>query len=242
MRGIRLSAGSRSGLRAEACGGVVPLIAGLPSGVELPAHGVDQLLPGFLELVHALVLQQPEDVGQVDPDGGKLVEHDLRGLGGAGDGVAGDLAVVGDGMAGTPGIAAQLFGALARARVNIRAIAQGASERNISVAIAAEDQTRALRAALERRGFKSVAAPGFKAPGVVVSYTDDAGIHSSKAFAALGLQTAAGVPLQCDEPADFKTFRIGLFGLEKLQHVDRTVANLEAALDRIAARGQRAAA
>ena len=57
------------------------------------------------------------------------------------------LAAVGDGMAGTPGVAAQLFGALARARVNIRAIAQGASERNISVAIAAEDQTRALRAA-----------------------------------------------------------------------------------------------
>jgi alanine-glyoxylate transaminase / serine-glyoxylate transaminase / serine-pyruvate transaminase len=58
---------------------------------------------------------------------------------------------------------------------------------------------------------------------VVVSYTDDAGLHNSKAFLALGLQTAAGVPLQCDEPADFKTFRIGLFGLDKLHNVDRTV-------------------
>ena len=89
----------------------------------------------------------------------------------------------------------------------------------------------AVRALLERKGFKSVAAPGFKAPGVVVSYTDDAGLHSSKTFAALGLQTAAGVPLQCDEPADFKTFRIGLFGLDKLADVDGTVARLAAALD-----------
>ena len=95
----------------------------------------------------------------------------------------------------------------------------------------------AVRAAMERRGFRSVAAPGFKAPGVVVSYTDDAGLHSSKAFAALGLQTAAGVPLMCDEPADFKTFRIGLFGLDKLQHVDRTVANLGAALGHILGTG-----
>ncbi|HJU40881.1 MAG TPA: aspartate kinase, partial [Tahibacter sp.] len=57
------------------------------------------------------------------------------------------LAAVGDGMAGTPGVAARLFDALARARVNIRAIAQGASERNISVAIASPDADRALRAA-----------------------------------------------------------------------------------------------
>jgi aspartate aminotransferase-like enzyme len=94
---------------------------------------------------------------------------------------------------------------------------------------------RKVRAMLERRGFRSVAAEGFKAPGVVVSYTDDAGLHSSKAFLAQGLQTAAGVPLQCDEPADFKTFRIGLFGLEKLHDTDGAVARLEAALDRIAA-------
>ena len=104
------------------------------------------------------------------------------------------------------------------------------------------DLGRKVRALMARRGFPSVAAEGFQAAGVVVSYTDDDGLHTGKSFLAEGLQTAAGVPLQCDEPADFKTFRIGLFGLEKLQHVDRTVGNLEAALDRIAAAGQRAAA
>ncbi len=88
-----------------------------------------------------------------------------------------------------------------------------------------------VRALLESRGIVSVAAEGFKAPGVVVSYTTDADIHNSKKFLALGLQTAAGVPLQCDEPADFMTFRIGLFGLEKLHNVDRSVAHLTAALD-----------
>jgi aspartate aminotransferase-like enzyme len=99
----------------------------------------------------------------------------------------------------------------------------------------------AVRAALEQRGFKSVAAPGFKAPGVVVSYTDDPGLHTSKAFAALGLQTAAGVPLMCDEPADFKTFRIGLFGLDKLADVAGAVARLEAALDQLAPPARQAA-
>jgi aspartate aminotransferase-like enzyme len=92
---------------------------------------------------------------------------------------------------------------------------------------------RAVRALLERNGLPSVAAAGYQAPGVVVSYTDDTGLHSGKAFLGEGLQTAAGVPLQCDEPADFKTFRIGLFGLDKLQNVERTVATLDAALDRI---------
>ena len=90
-----------------------------------------------------------------------------------------------------------------------------------------------VRALLESKGIKSVAAPGFQAPGVVVSYTDDADIQSSKAFAAQGLQTAAGVPLQCDEPADFMTFRLGLFGLDKLHNVDRTVRQLETALEAI---------
>ena len=90
-----------------------------------------------------------------------------------------------------------------------------------------------VRALLESKGFKSVAAPGFKAPGVVVSYTDSADIHSGKAFVAQGLQTAAGVPLQCDEPADFRTFRIGLFGLEKLHDIDRTVGKLKEALEQI---------
>lgn len=88
-----------------------------------------------------------------------------------------------------------------------------------------------VRALFESRGIQSVAAEGFKAPGVVVSYTNDAGIQNSKKFLALGLQTAAGVPLQCDEPADFMTFRVGLFGLEKLHNVDRSVAQLAAALD-----------
>lgn len=89
---------------------------------------------------------------------------------------------------------------------------------------------RQVRALLEDHGFASVAAPGFQAPGVVVSYTDDADIQSSKKFLAVGLQTAAGVPLQCDEPADFRTFRLGLFGLEKWHDVARTVGQLERAL------------
>ena len=103
---------------------------------------------------------------------------------------------------------------------------------------------RRVRALLAAKGLRSVAALGFEAPGVVVSYTDDDGLHSSKAFLGEGLQTAAGVPLQCDEPADFKTFRIGLFGLDKLHHPERTLANLDAALSRIlgAKPAQRAAA
>src|SRR5450830_1679787 len=90
-----------------------------------------------------------------------------------------------------------------------------------------------VRALFERRGIPSVAADGFKAPGVVVSYTSDPEIQSCRKFLAVGLQTAAGVPLQCDEPADFMTFRVGLFGLEKWHNVDRTVAQLAAALDRV---------
>jgi aspartate aminotransferase-like enzyme len=90
-----------------------------------------------------------------------------------------------------------------------------------------------VRKLFESRGLPSVAAEGFKAPGVVVSYTTDPDIQSGKKFMAEGLQTAAGVPLQCDEGADFKTFRIGLFGLEKWHHTDRTVGQLAAALDRI---------
>ena len=90
-----------------------------------------------------------------------------------------------------------------------------------------------VRTLFESRGLPSVAAEGFKAPGVVVSYTLDADIQSGKKFLSEGLQTAAGVPLQCDEGADFKTFRVGLFGLDKWHNVDRTVANLAGALDRI---------
>ena len=101
---------------------------------------------------------------------------------------------------------------------------------------------RKVRALMARHGLRSVAAEGFQAPGVVVSYTDDAALHSGKAFLGEGLQTAAGVPLMCDEAADFKTFRVGLFGLDKLHHVERSVANLEAALGRILGKDQRAAA
>ena len=90
---------------------------------------------------------------------------------------------------------------------------------------------RRVRALLAARGFPSVAAAGFQAPGVVVSYTTDPDIQSGKKFLAAGLQSAAGVPLQCDEGPDFRTFRIGLFGLDKLHAPERTVANLETALD-----------
>ena len=76
-----------------------------------------------------------------------------------------------------------------------------------------------VRALMVKHGYPSVAAEGFQAPGVVVSYTTDPDIQNSKKFLALGLQTAAGVPLQCDEPADFRTFRVGLFGLEKWHNV-----------------------
>jgi aspartate aminotransferase-like enzyme len=96
-----------------------------------------------------------------------------------------------------------------------------------------EELGRKVRALFESRGLASVAAEGFKAPGVVVSYTSDPEIQSGKKFLGEGLQTAAGVPLQCDEGADFKTFRVGLFGLEKWHHVDRTVGHLREALDRI---------
>lgn len=88
-----------------------------------------------------------------------------------------------------------------------------------------------IRVLLESKGFKSVAADRYKAPGVVVSYTDDPEIHNGKKFRQAGIQIAAGVPLKCDEPADFRTFRLGLFGLDKLHNVDRTVETLASALD-----------
>ena len=89
---------------------------------------------------------------------------------------------------------------------------------------------RRVRTLMAASGFPSVAAAGFEAPGVVVSYTDDLLIHNGKKFIEQGLQTAAGVPLMCDEPADFRTFRIGLFGLDKWLNPDQTVQNLELAL------------
>jgi len=96
-----------------------------------------------------------------------------------------------------------------------------------------EDLGLKVRAMLEAKGFKSVAAPGFQAPCVVVSYTKDPDVQNGKKFMALGMQTAAGVPLQVGERDDFRTFRIGLFGLEKLLNIDRTFGHLSSALDRL---------
>lgn len=90
-----------------------------------------------------------------------------------------------------------------------------------------------VRTMLAEKGFKSVAAPGFEAPGVVVCYTDDPEIQNGKKFLQQGLQIAAGVPLQCDEGDDFRTFRLGLFGLDKVRNIDRTVENLEKVLTTI---------
>ena len=90
-----------------------------------------------------------------------------------------------------------------------------------------------IRELLVGRGFPSVAAQGFQAPGVVVSYTDDDDVSNGKKFAEAGVQVAGGVPLRCDEPADFKTFRVGLFGLDKLVNVERTVESFRRALGRI---------
>jgi aspartate aminotransferase-like enzyme len=92
---------------------------------------------------------------------------------------------------------------------------------------------RQVRELLASRGFKSVAAPGFEAPGVVVSFTTDPQLQSGGKFLAEGLQIAAGVPLQCDEGPEFRSFRIGLFGLDKLHNPGRTVDTLDAALQRL---------
>jgi aspartate aminotransferase-like enzyme len=90
-----------------------------------------------------------------------------------------------------------------------------------------------VRALLAERGFASVADDEFASPSVVVVYTDDPEIRTGARFKQVGLQVAAGVPLMCDEPEGFSTFRIGLFGLDKLTDVDGTVARLEDALDRL---------
>jgi aspartate aminotransferase-like enzyme len=90
-----------------------------------------------------------------------------------------------------------------------------------------------IRKLLIDHGFPSVAAQGYQAPCVIVSYTTDADVQSGKKFIELGLQTAAGVPLQCDEGPDYKSFRLGLFGLEKLQNVERSVRLFEEALVQI---------
>tara|TARA_Y100000739_G_scaffold222545_1_gene224219 strand:+ start:2208 stop:3347 length:1140 start_codon:yes stop_codon:yes gene_type:complete len=90
-----------------------------------------------------------------------------------------------------------------------------------------------VRQTFKEIGIKSVAAEGFEAPGVVVSYTDSPDIQSGLSFKKLGFQIAAGVPLECDEPADFRTFRIGLFGLDKLKNIDRTLSSLNAAVSEV---------
>lgn len=94
-----------------------------------------------------------------------------------------------------------------------------------------EDLGTKVRGLLTGKGMKSVAAEGFEAPGVVVYYTDDESIHSGKKFSECGVQIAAGVPMRCDEPEDFQTFRLGLFGLDKLQDVEGTVRRLEEAIN-----------
>ncbi|MDD9731713.1 aminotransferase class V-fold PLP-dependent enzyme [Mameliella sp. AT18] len=91
----------------------------------------------------------------------------------------------------------------------------------------------AVRAMFAEKGVTSVAADGYGAPGVVVCYTADPDIKTGKAFAAHGMQIAAGVPLQCDEPPEFSTFRIGLFGLDKLYDVEATVARLRKVVDEV---------
>ncbi len=98
-----------------------------------------------------------------------------------------------------------------------------------------EELGRRVRALFAERGFVSVAAEGYEAPGVVVLYTGRDDLHKGSGFIEQGLQTAAGVPLACDEPEDYKTFRIGLFGLDKLRNIDRTVDWLSEALDRLGA-------
>ena len=105
------------------------------------------------------------------------------------------------------------------------------------LAAAQWEQGEAVRAMLAGRGVKSVAAEGFGAPGVVVSYTDDPEIQNTKKFAAVGLQIAAGVPLMVDEGPDYRSFRLGLFGLDKLADVPASLARLDAAFDKVFPRG-----
>ena len=98
---------------------------------------------------------------------------------------------------------------------------------------AQEIQGTKIREVLKQEGFKSVAAMGFEAPGVVVCYTNDPDIQKGKKFAQAGIQIAAGVPLRCDEPEPFTTFRLGLFGLDKLNQIDRTVMTFKKALNKV---------
>jgi aspartate aminotransferase-like enzyme len=93
-----------------------------------------------------------------------------------------------------------------------------------------------VRALMVSKGFPSVAADGYQAPCVVVSYTTDPDMQSGKKFIDVGMQTAAGVPLQVGESPEFRTFRLGLFGLEKLLHIERAINHLETAMNKITAK------
>ena len=119
---------------------------------------------------------------------------------------------------------------LARLRDAMKELESFGFEKAKAAQQALGDKVRRLLAA---KGMRSVAAAGYQAPSVVVSYTDDEGIQSGSKLIGLGLQTAAGVPLQCDEPPDFRTFRIGLFGLDKLRNVERTVSSLDVAFSQL---------
>ena len=90
-----------------------------------------------------------------------------------------------------------------------------------------------VRQLLEKHNFKSVSAEVFQAPGVVVSYTDDKLIQNGSKFSSIGMQIAAGVPLQCDEGDEYQSFRLGLFGLDKLKDVDAAVKRLEDAIEQV---------
>ena len=103
----------------------------------------------------------------------------------------------------------------------------------LGMANAQHELGKQVRSLLQEYGYPSVAGVGYEAPGVVVSYTTDADIKNGSKFKAQGLQIAGGVPLQCGEPEDFSTFRIGLFGLDKLKNIDRTVSSLAEALENI---------
>ena len=108
--------------------------------------------------------------------------------------------------------------------------------KNFGLSLAHEKQQELgdkMRTLLASKGFQSVAAPGFEAPGVIVSYTDNAAMQNGSLFKSQGVQVAAGVPLMCDEGDEFKTFRIGLFGLDKLMNVDRTVESFAEIIEKV---------
>jgi len=90
-----------------------------------------------------------------------------------------------------------------------------------------------VRALLESHNINSVSEKDYQAPGVVVCYTNDKAIHNGSKFSNIGIQIAAGVPLQCDEGDDYQAFRIGLFGLDKLKDVDAAVKRFENALKQV---------